>query len=66
MSQRGLEREVFEIALKDLSRKLVVSMLDGMDNMRLNMAVMNEEGRAALMEAYKGTVIKAPNPARGG
>ena len=39
------------LALGKPGRKLVVSMLDGMDNMRLNRAVMNEEGRAALMEA---------------
>ena len=53
------------LALGKPGRKLVVSMLDGMENMRLNMAVMNEEGRAALMEAYKGTVIKGfrfPHP----
>ena len=34
------------MALGKPGRKLVVSTLDGMDNMCLNEAVMNQEGRA--------------------
>ena len=40
-SEAGKKKDNF-LALEELSRKLVVSMLNGMDNMCLNEAVMNQ------------------------
>ena len=64
-SNTGLGLGDYFLALGEMGRKVLVSCLDGMDNMQLNKAILNREGRKALMAAYEGTIIRGfvfPHP----
>ena len=45
------------LRLPDVQRKLLIAMMQGNDVGRLDTAMVNEEGRAALLEAYKDNYV---------
>ena len=45
------------LRLPDVGRKLLIAMIQGNDVGRLDTAMVNKEGRAALLEAYKDTEV---------
>ncbi len=58
MVSKSLKPFYLFIKINNAGRKALVSLLDGQDNMCLNRAILNHEGRDTLNEAYENTVIK--------